>query len=125
MTGPVELSRRVGGPKLIGRLYADGDTLYVENDQFPGSLTRVVLASRDPSPSPPAEPSEAERQRREMWDTPAPMDTIDDLPTLRGLPLEPSNEAINAAYAAYTELGEDNFDAVESALRAAYRIERG
>lgn len=87
-----ELSRRVGGPKLIGKLYADGDTLYVENDQFPGSLTRVVLASRDPSPS---------------------------------LPAEPSDEALNAAHVAYMELGEDNFDAVESALRAAYQKSNG
>lgn len=29
-------------PNLIGKLYADGDTLYVANDQFPRQLDRVV-----------------------------------------------------------------------------------
>lgn len=33
---------------------------------------------------------------------------------------DPSVEAINAAYDAYTELGEDNFDAVERAVVAAF-----
>lgn len=39
------------------------------------------------------------------------------------LPAEPSTEALNAAYDAYTDLGEDNFDAVRAALRAAYRVD--